>query len=319
MFKYNFIALIGFFFITCSCSQAPFDTIKYSENTIDEAAIFAKGVISSKDNSEFDIMFSPNGRKAYFSRRAPGQKQKIYETAFIDGIWIKPKLCDFSIDRDETPSISQDGKHFFFGSERPIPNIPNKGNFDMNIWMMEKDGDKLSTPKPLPFPINDVQLEGEEWPSSNNNFLSAVDSETYYYTTMIRGEKSIKLYQTQFKNGTFSEPVEIKGIFSDEKYWIYSPVVSPDGKYLIFNSYGAPGGTGGEDIFVSIKKENGWSEAKPIGSKVNSKHEESSPRFSRDGNYFFFSRAENLENDEYGEWSIYFIETEYLDLDKLFQ
>jgi len=85
---------------------------------------------------------------------------------------------------------------------------------------------------------------------------------------------------------------------------------------LILNSHG---GTGGEDIFVSIKKENGWSEAKPIGSKVNSKNEESSPRFSRDGKYFFFSRAENLGNDEYGEWSIYFIETEYLDLDKLFQ
>ncbi|MEM9822543.1 MAG: hypothetical protein AAF985_15790, partial [Bacteroidota bacterium] len=162
-------------------------------------------------------------------------------------------------------------------------------------------------------------VEGEEWPSSNNNFFSAIDNKTFYYTTMQRGNKSIKLYETQYLNGTFTNPVEIKGLFTDEKYWIYSPVVSPDGKYLIFNSFGAPGGSGGEDLFVAQKTEYGWSQAKPLGNKVNSKNEEGSPRFSRDGRYFFFSRAENLGNDEYSEWSIFFIETAFLELDQLFQ
>ena len=90
--------------------------------------------------------------------------------------------------------------------------------------------------------------------------------------------------------------------------------ISPNGKFLIFNSFEAPGGQGGEDIFVSQKTERGWGKAKSIGKLVNTKDEESSPRFSRDGKYFFFSRAENKGNYEYGEWNIFYVETEYLNL-----
>ena len=136
---------------------------------------------------------------------------------------------------------------------------------------------------------------------------------------MPKGSKAIKLYETTMRGDTFSDPKEIKGIFDDEKYWVYSPVVSPDGQFLVFNSFGAPGGAGGEDLFVSKKTDLGWSKAKAIGPKVNSTNEEGAPRFSRDGAYFFFTRAENLGNYEYGEWSIYYIETKYLELDKLFQ
>lgn len=264
-------------------------------------------------------MFSPDGLKAYFSRRAPQEKQKIYETAWVDGTWSTPTVCVFSTDRDEAPSITPDGKLFFFGSERPVPNKPNKGNFDMNIWMMKKGEDEWSEPEPLPFPINDVQVEGEQWPSSNNNFLFPIDNETFYYSTMVRGTTTIQLFRTEYKNGAFTTPVEITGLFEDAKYWIYSPVVSPDGQYLVFNSYGAPGGTGGEDIFVAQKTANGWSRARPIGVKINSTDEESGPRFSRDGKYFFFTRAKNLGNYEYGEWGIFYIETEFLELEKLFQ
>jgi hypothetical protein len=295
------------------------NTVDYSNDKVTEAVPFAKGVISTEENSEFEIMFSPNGTKAYFSRRAPEEKQKIYETDFKDGSWSEPIVCDFSTDRDETPAITPDGQLFLFGSERPMSGKPNKGNFDMNIWMMKKLNDGWSEPEPLPFPINDVQIEGEEWPSSNNNFLSPVDNETFYFTTMVRGKKAIQLFETSYKDGEFSEPIQIKGIFDDEKYWVYSPVVSPDGNYLVFNSYGAPGGLGGEDIFVSKRIGSGWSKAKSIGVKVNSKDEESGPRFSRDGKYFFFTRAKNLGNYDFGEWDIYFIETEYLQLEKLFE
>lgn len=264
----------------CNSSEKS-NSIEYSTDRITEAIPFAKGVISTEDNSEFSLMFTPDGRKVYFSRRALEEKQKIYEAEFQNGKWTEPILSEFSTDRDEAPSITPDGELFFFGSERPIPNKPNKGNFDMNIWMMKNTNNGWSNPQPLPFPINDVQIEGEKWPSSNNNFLFAIDNETFYFTTMVRGSKSIKLYQTNFKNGEFTESIEVKGIFDNEKYWIYSAVVSPDGKYLLFNSYGAPGGKGGEDIFVSKRIGTEWSKAKPIGQLVNSKDEESSPRFSR--------------------------------------
>lgn len=308
------ISISFFIFLSCtSLRNAP--KIRYSETTLKSPIPFAKGIISTNENSEFDLTFSIDGMKIYFSRRKPNEKQMIYESSFINGTWSTPKLASFSNSRDETAYISPNGKFLFFGSERPIPNKPNKGNFDMNIWMMEKTKQGWSEPKPLPEPINQVQIEKEEWPSSNNNFFFTNDNKTFYFTTMKRGTKSIKLYKTKFNGKKFSEPKPIEGIWDDEKYWIYSAVISPNGKYLVFNSFDAPGGKGGEDIFICTKTKNGWSKAKSIGDLINTKDEESSPRFSRDGKYFFFSRAENKGNYEYGEWSIFYIETQYLNLE----
>jgi Tol biopolymer transport system component len=309
-------AILGF--LSCKSEQKT-PEINYSNDVVYEPVPFAQGIISTENNSEFELTFSTDGLTTYFSRRAPEQKQVIYESKFIDGKWSTPILASFSTDRDETPLITPNGKFMYFGSERPIPKKPNKGNFDMNIWKMERTKNGWSEPIPLAEPINAVQEEGEEWPSSNNNFLFTNDNETFYYTTMVRGTKSIKLYETKFDGKDFSVPKVINGLFDDEKYFVYSAVISPDGNFLVFNSYGVPGGAGGEDIFVSKKTVNGWSEAKPIGQLVNSKDEESSPRFSRDGKYFFFSRAENLGNYEYGEWSIFYVETEYLNLEKIFE
>jgi Tol biopolymer transport system component len=313
---YLSLSIIVLGLLSCKDTQKS-PEISYVKEVVSTPIPFAEGIISTKGNSEFELTFSIDGLKVYFSRRPPNGKQMIYESDFREGAWSTPKRAVFSVSRDETPLITPNGKLFFFGSERPIPNKPNKGNFDMNIWMMEKTDKGWSEPEPLPEPINEVQIEGEEWPSSNNNLFFTNDNETFYFTTMKRGDKAISLYETTFNGKDFSEPKMITGFFDEQKYWIYSAVISPDGKYLVFNSFDAPGGEGGEDIFVSQKTENGWSRAQSIGLMVNTKDEESSPRFSRDGKYFFFSRAENLGNYEYGEWNIFFVETKYLNLDEL--
>jgi hypothetical protein len=313
---YSFLLIVTLVISGCA-EQQQIPEIEYAKEVISTPIPFAEGIISTEENSEFELTFSTDGLRTYFSRRRPKGKQKIYVSDFNGGKWTPPKLAKFSTDRDETAHITPNGKFFFFGSERPIPNRPNKGNFDMNIWMMEKTDNGWSNPMPLPEPINAVQIEKEEWPSSNNNFFFTNDNETFYFTTMKRGTKAIALFETKFNGEEFSEPIQVKGIFEDEKLWVYSAVISPNGKFLVFNSYDAPDGKGGEDIFVSKMTENGWSKAKSIGTLVNTENEESSPRFSRDGKYFFFSRAENLGNYEYGQWSIFFLETEYLNLDTL--
>ncbi len=81
----------------------------------------------------------------------------------------------------------------------------------MNVWMMEKESDGWSEPTPLPEPINAVQEEGEQWPSSNNNFFFTNDNRTFNFTTMISGSENIKLYTTQFDGTTFTEPEEVTG------------------------------------------------------------------------------------------------------------
>ena len=301
-----------------SCRSGVAAYARYDETGTREAQLFEPGLISTAENSEFSPAFTPNGDTMYFARRAPGEKQQIYVSTFRERGWSEPVLTPFSTDRDEAPAITADGKLFFFGSERPIPGRPNRGNFDMNVWVMRRQATGWDTPVPLPPPINEVQREGEQWPVANNNLFHPIGDGQFIYTTQASGAEAIELYQVAYDGEQFSTPTKITGLFADEAQSVYSAVVSPDGRYLVFNSYGVPGAGGGEDIFVSQRMGKGWSRAVPIGPQVNTADEESEPRFSRDGRYLFFTRAENLGDYNYGEWNIYIIPTRSLDFNDKF-
>ncbi|WP_462255203.1 hypothetical protein [Ferruginibacter sp.] len=314
--------IFGIFIITVFTQCSPVITknkINYSSNEILTPEIFAAGTICTTSESVFDISFSPTGKTAYFTKRKGNEKQKIMQSNYKNGNWTTPEICTFSTDRDETPFLTGDGKTLYFGSQRPIPNRPTKGNFDMNIWKVEQTANGWSIPTALQDIINQVQETGEEWPSSNENFIFSNDDKNFIYTTMVRGSKSIQIYTTKALNGTFTRPQKISGLFDDEKYWKYSAVYSADGNYLVFNSSGAPGGVGGEDIFIAKKTATGWTKAKGIGSLINTTAEESSPRFSRDGKYFFFSREKRTNPEMDGIWSIYYLETKALKFNELFK
>lgn len=292
--------------------------LKYSDKIINVPEPFAAGIISTKDNSEFDLGFTPDGKSVYFTRRTGNEKQKIWKSTFSNNVWMRPELCSFSTDRDEAPFVTPDGKTLYFGSTRPIDGRPSKGNFDMSIWKVEWNGKNWKNPRPLGNEINAVQQEKEEWPSSNESFIFTKDGANFLYTTMLRGTKTMEIYQTAIQENSFNTPVRIDSIFRNESLWKSSAVISPDGNFLLFNSYGAAEGFGGEDIFICKKTKNGWTKAKNIGNLVNTTAEEGSPRFSPDGKYFFFGREfrENPEKD--GIWDIHYVETKYLYFEILF-
>ena len=315
----HFIIFFSIVFLSsCATRNLPKASITFSEREIDFPEIFAEDVISIKDINVFNYAFTNNDKAIYFTRRQGNEKQKIYFSNFENNKWTEPQIASFSTDRDETPFITPNGKTLYFGSQRPISNRQNKGNFDMNIWKTDWKNGKWSEPTPLNEIINQVQIEKEEWPSSNQSSIFTNDGSNFYFATMVRGTKTIEMFQTKQIKGVFTQPIKIDNLFKDDKYWKSTPIISPDGKYLIFNAYGTPNGKGGEDIYVSQKTENGWSSAKNIGELINTKNEEAGARFSQDGKYFFFTREnkENIEKD--GIWSIYYIETKYLQIEKLF-
>ncbi len=289
-----------------------------STRNIDKPIIFAENIISTKDRNVFNIAFTPDGKTAYFTLRKGNEKQKIYFSQLINSKWTEPTLASFSTDRDECPYLSPNGKTIYFGSQRPILGKENKGNFDMNIWQTNWNNGKWSEPTPLSETINKVQIKNEEWPSSNQNSIYTNDNVNFYFATMYRGTKTIEIFKTNKIEKDFTQPEKIENLFENDKYWKSTPIISPDKNYLIFNAYETPNGKGGEDIYISKKTEKGWSLAKNIGDLINTKAEEAAPRFSSDGKYFFFAREfkENPNTD--GIWSIYFIETKFLNFEQLF-
>jgi Tol biopolymer transport system component len=320
MIKFKILVIIFFFsLLSCTSIKRAHMPFSYSSEVVDKPIIFAEGIISIKDRNVFDISFTSNGKTAYFTLRKGNEKQKIYFSNFVNHKWTEPQIASFSNDRDECPSLTPDGKTIYFGSQRPISGRTSKGNFDMNIWQTNWTNGKWSEPTPLSETINKVQIEKEEWPSSTENSIFTYDGVNHYFATMVRDSKMIEMYQTKLENKKFIQPEKIIGLFEDDKYWKSTPVISPDGKYMVFNSYGNPAGKGGEDIYISKKIANGWTKAKNIGNLINTKAEEAAARFSNDGKYFFFAREIKQNPDQDGIWSIYYVETKFLHIDQLFK
>lgn len=306
-----------FLIIVFSASTFIFGQAIYDEKSVLQPKLFAEGIISTEADSEFDIAFTNEGFTAYFTRRKTGEPQKIYVTNFVKGKWTTPEISSFSNARDGSPFITPNGRTLYFASTRPLPNTVSKGNYDENIWKVERTENGWSSPVPLSDKINKIQVEGEEFPSSNEGLIYSNDGVIFYFSTQRRGTKGVDIYKTELRNGDFSEPEKITGEANSETLWESSVILSPDGNYIVFNTYNSPYGFGKEDILISKKTENGWSKPVNLGNLINTKDNESSPKFSYDGKYFFFSRETVKEGEEDGIWSIYFVETAALKLETL--
>jgi Tol biopolymer transport system component len=316
--KPYFLFLFSLLFI--SACQDKSTSSHLSDHPIQQPELFLPGIVSS-EHMEFGMTISPiDSKTVFFTRRVGDGKQKIYQTVYENGSWTSPTIASFSTDRDESPHFTPDGKTLYFGSERPIFERPNKGNFDMNVWKTSWQNGEWSTPTPLPEVINAIQKENEEWPIANMSDLVSADNKTFYTGTLQRGEKGIDLYETTLENSQFSALKKLpKEICLDDK-WEYAPLISPDGNYLFFQVYNRNDGLGGDDIFVSKKQSNGsWSASVNLGAIINTKMNECPSAMTSDGAYFFFTRDEKEDPNQYdGIPSIYIIETSALQLESLF-
>ncbi len=64
--------------------------------------------------------------------------------------------------------------------------------------------------------------------------------------------------------------------------------ISPDGQFLFYTLCNSPGGMGRCDIYFSMKEGNKWGLPKNVGPPINSKHWDSQPSLSSDGNTLYF-------------------------------
>ena len=70
------------------------------------------------------------------------------------------------------------------------------------------------------------------------------------------------------------------------------PFISPDEKYLIFDSQEL--GRGKPEIYISFKTDNKWSKAVKFNTEINAAKKEFAASVSPDGKYMFFSREGNI-------------------------
>jgi Tol biopolymer transport system component len=76
------------------------------------------------------------------------------------------------------------------------------------------------------------------------------------------------------------------------RYFDYAPAISPDGKWLVFTSIRPIGGAAARndtDLWIAERRGEGWSEARNLGSPIDTTSEEQSASISAKGDIYFSS------------------------------
>jgi len=114
------------------------------------------------------------------------------------------------------------------------------------------------------------------------------DNKIMYFTETIRKRKKIilQIFQVEYLNGKWQDKKALS-INSDE-YSCAHPSVSSDGKQLFFTS-NMPGGYGGKDLYVSVKKGDTWGKPQNLGKTLNTAGDEMFAFINKNGVLYFSS------------------------------
>ncbi len=136
-------------------------------------------------------------------------------------------------------------------------------------------------------PINDQEIH-------NGNGAFSSDKKRFYFTRCKMDDNTMKMrceiYMTEVKKeGKWSNPIKLPAeINSDSTQTHPSVGISKEGEVLYFSSNRALG-TGGMDIWYSVKKGDSWSTAMNLGKKVNTLGDDITPYYDTKNFTLYFS------------------------------
>ena len=236
--------------------------------------IFAAGLISLEESTEYGGHFSPDFSEFYFTRYSPGSDHLIWVSKKTNDFWSEPTIVEFM---DKFPGaescISPDGNYFFYDC---VDTSKTSGH---DIYKAERTGNDWNTPKKLTnVDLGNIRISPSV--SSNGNLYFSGDFDS-------PGQRDI--YYSEFINGRYSTPINL-GEKVNSEYHESHVYVSPDESFILFDS-NRPSKYGKSNIYISVKtKDDMWSEANNVGSPINSDYSDWYPSVTPDGKYLMFSR-----------------------------
>lgn len=252
--------------------------------------VFAPGIVSTGLNTR-DIAITPDGREIYFSINVGSYAlSTILVTRERNGVWSRPEVMEHMEDPrwiNGEPSISADGKRFFFFSNRPDKG-EEKG--DEDIWVMERTGDTWGEPTNLGLPVSSDAPEF---------FPSLTQDGTLYFTR--RKESGVEyIFRSRQKNGKYQEPEKLPPQVNSGQTR-YNAFVPYDESFIIVPTYGRKDCMGATDYFISFRApDDTWSEAVNMGEAISTPGgNEYSESLSPDGKYLFFMSSRTPPREQW--------------------
>lgn len=211
---------------------------------------FAPGIISVDENFEHSAaVFSPDGKEVFWCTNVNWYTDegvvgnlRLYTMKEVDGHWTTPRPAPFAKNiRVERPVFSPDGSRLYF----ECFSTPNQES-DMDIYMVEREGEGWSDPKPVSPLINSPAMER----------LYCVTADGSIYFSRNPFTRNEEIYVSRCINREFAEPEELGRSYNSDEYEA-ALLIAPDEEYmLIWQTSGS-----NARLTVSFKQADGtWSD-----------------------------------------------------------
>jgi hypothetical protein len=188
---------------------------------------------------------------------------------------------------DTGASITPDGRLLYFTSQRPQTVFKDS----WNLWVAERAGSAWGAPRLLAAPINS---------DKSDCCLTAKAAGAIYFASERDGAWEI------FRAAGESAGVEkLPPNINSSRHGQWPSYVDARERFLIFSSI-RPDGHGGDDLWITFRGEDGWSDPRNLGPLVNTNGFEDSGILSPDGRRLLWSSRTS------GASEIYEIEIEKL-------
>lgn len=183
---------------------------------------------------------------------------------------------------DARLTISPDGRTaLWFSRNRP----GGPGGYD--IWMSRQETDGWQAATPAPF--NTSARDFDPAFSADGRFV-------YFSSDRAGGLGGDDVWRVRVHGTAFGEPEPLgTAVNSPKNEW--APMLSPDGKTLLFSSDGRAG-AGRMDLFTSTLCNDTFSPAVPLPGGLNTAEDEFDATFLDDGRRIVFSRAPDIHKDD---------------------
>lgn len=245
----------------------------------DSAVIFAPGIVSVNGRYEFAVSFSPDLDEIYFTGKRKGERSSIYFSKLIDKEWTNPQKANLTKGKkgEMEAFVNHSGSKIYFTAS------DSKG---VEIWYANRFENWWTNAEKLNSPINDDMVF----------YSNEAKNGDLFYKNVSKG----KMYYAPNKEGKYPEIFEAGIEYGSHGF------ISPSQDFMLIDALKDNDKTKDKDIHICFKKKDGtWTKPINLGTKVNSKFNETCPSISPDGKYLFFSRY----NEEGGIPNIYWMST----------
>lgn len=137
------------------------------------------GIPINQNGSEFGACYSSSSDTLFYAvEMEEGHTDIVYSMKLPDGTWAEPKLPKGalnSVDDENFPSLSADGRKMIFSSNRP----GSMGGYDLFYSVLDVKTGEWGAPVNMGFPLNDTY---------DNFNISFPDDKRYGYVSAIRSD-----------------------------------------------------------------------------------------------------------------------------------